>query len=82
MFFVLMIAMFIAGYVSKKPEIETQTKVEKVYSLPEGVTLQSICNSFYGEEEDRIKGDMKQQAQDMKQRLEQYEQGYRDGVNQ
>lgn len=75
MFFVLMIAMFIAGYVSKKPEIETQTKIEKVYGLPEGITLQQVCDSFYEQEI----SDIKAKAQvDIERWKQNYMQGYLD----
>ena len=46
------------GRITKPPVIKTVVKTEKVYSLPEGTTLQGLCDNFYGEEKEKIQKDM------------------------
>ena len=70
---------FVVGRKGVQPKIITETKVEKIYSSPPGVTFTDICDSFYGKYADELKEKAKQEAETIKQEATDWRRGYEAG---
>ncbi len=70
------VGMAMGWWFLSRVEIKPEVKTERIYALPEGTTLQGLCNSFYGKKIEKEKEKAMEEINDWK---ETYKQGYLDG---
>ena len=71
MLFVWMVG-FVLGRLSVKPIIKHKIVIQKVYSLPEGLTINKLCNTF-------LDGELEKEKAKIQVELENYKTGYKAG---